>query len=485
MNAARTSAGSRMRCCVGSRNPADRARKTPGRGARAAHRARDARAARAGSAPTAIGCFELEADATIPAEYVLLRHYPRRAGRPGARGEDRRLSAPHPGRAWRLAAVPRRRVRHERQRQGLFRAEDDRRRRPTRRTCAARARRSWRAAARRRATCSPASLLALFGEVPWRAVPVMPVEIMLLPRWFPFHLDEDLVLGAHRARAAAGAAGAEAARAQSARRRHRRAVRRSRRSSVRPVAEGAAPDMAVVRRSSAASTRCCALVEPLFPKRLRAARDRQRPSPSSTERLNGEDGLGAIFPAMANSVMMFDALGYPPRRPAARDRARRRSRSCSSSRTTRPIASPASRRCGTRRSPATRCSRSGGAEADGGRARGPRLAEAAAGARRRGRLDRAAARRAARRLGVPVRQPALSRSRRHRGRGDGDGPRQRAAASRRVRRRRSTRGARMGRGPAEQRTAAGAPSTPTTATTTSTTSRSPITARCSIRRPRT
>ncbi len=33
-------------------------------------------------------------------------------------------------------------------------------------------------------------LLALFGFVPWRAVPVMPVEIMLLPRWFPFHLDK-------------------------------------------------------------------------------------------------------------------------------------------------------------------------------------------------------------------------------------------------------------------------------------------------------
>ena len=30
--------------------------------------------------------------------------------------------------------------------------------------------------------------LALFGEVPWRAVPVMPVEIMLLPRWSPFHI---------------------------------------------------------------------------------------------------------------------------------------------------------------------------------------------------------------------------------------------------------------------------------------------------------
>ena len=31
-------------------------------------------------------------------------------------------------------------------------------------------------------------LLALFGEVPWRAVPVMPVEIMLLPSWSPFHI---------------------------------------------------------------------------------------------------------------------------------------------------------------------------------------------------------------------------------------------------------------------------------------------------------
>src|SRR5205807_5665163 len=32
--------------------------------------------------------------------------------------------------------------------------------------------------------------LALFGVVPWHAVPVMPVEIMLLPKWFPFHIDK-------------------------------------------------------------------------------------------------------------------------------------------------------------------------------------------------------------------------------------------------------------------------------------------------------
>ena len=32
--------------------------------------------------------------------------------------------------------------------------------------------------------------MALFGAVPWRAVPVMPIEIILLPKWFPFHLSK-------------------------------------------------------------------------------------------------------------------------------------------------------------------------------------------------------------------------------------------------------------------------------------------------------
>ena len=60
--------------------------------------------------------------------------------------------------------------------------------------------------------------------------------------------------------------------------------------------------------------------EPYFPKRTR-----QRAIDSAvawvSERFNGEDGLGAIFPAMANSVMMFAVLGYPedhPQRAIAR-----------------------------------------------------------------------------------------------------------------------------------------------------------------------
>ena len=34
-----------------------------------------------------------------------------------------------------------------------------------------------------------------------------------------------------------------------------------------------------------------------------------------TERLNGEDGLGGIFPAMANALMAFDAIDYPSDHP--------------------------------------------------------------------------------------------------------------------------------------------------------------------------
>jgi squalene-hopene/tetraprenyl-beta-curcumene cyclase len=55
-------------------------------------------------------------------------------------------------------------------------------------------------------------------------------------------------------------------------------------------------------------------IDGFFPKRTR-----QRAIDAAVafvdERLNGEDGLGAIFPAMANAVMMYDALGFGPEHP--------------------------------------------------------------------------------------------------------------------------------------------------------------------------
>ncbi len=79
----------------------------------------------------------------------------------------------------------------------------------------------------------------------------------------------------------------------------------------------------------------------------------------------------------------------------------------------------------------------------------PRLAQAPAGARRARRLDRAAAGSAAGRLGLPIRQPALSRCRRHRGGRHGHGPRAGRRRLARLRRKSAAR-ARMDRRHAER-----------------------------------
>ncbi len=155
--------------------------------------------------------------------------------------------------------------------------------------------------------------LALFGQVPWRATPVMPVEIMHLPRWFFFHLSKVsywsrtvmvplLVLMALRpqARNPRGISVAELFRTPPDQ--VRDWFRGPYRSAWGPVFRWL--DTALRP------------VQPLFPA---AARKRalEAAVAFTVERLNGEDGLGAIYPAMANSAMMFDALGYAPDHPHA------------------------------------------------------------------------------------------------------------------------------------------------------------------------
>src|SRR6202034_2334634 len=148
------------------------------------------------------------------------------------------------------------------------------------------------------------SLLALYGVVPWRAVPVMPVEIMLLPKWFPFHLDKIsywsrtvivplLVMMAKKARA-----------------RNAKGVTINELFLEPPQSLGPTPKAPQQKASWFWFLRSVDNVlraaEPLFPKRMRT-RAIDRAVAWVGERLNGEDGLGAIFPAMANSVMMYAA----------------------------------------------------------------------------------------------------------------------------------------------------------------------------------
>ncbi|MGE5203304.1 MAG: prenyltransferase/squalene oxidase repeat-containing protein, partial [Acidobacteriota bacterium] len=146
--------------------------------------------------------------------------------------------------------------------------------------------------------------LALFGEMDWKHVPVMPVEIMHLPRWFPFHLNKVsywsrtvivplLVLMTVKPRA-----------------------RNPRGVTVQELFVPEAPIPPPGLTGSAWATAFARLDGRLrrwVPRFPRGWRERAIAKAVAFvgERLNGEDGLGAIYPAMANTVMMFDCLGVP------------------------------------------------------------------------------------------------------------------------------------------------------------------------------
>ncbi len=147
-------------------------------------------------------------------------------------------------------------------------------------------------------------LLAWFGQVPWSAVPYMPVEIMLLPRWFFFNLGKVsywsrtvmvplFILFTLRARAAnPGNVGiSECFASPPMEIQHWFAVR--------------SPLNRVFIWMDAFGRRC----DPLIPRFVRT-RAMNSAEQWLVERLNGLDGLGAIFPAMVNASIALKELGY-------------------------------------------------------------------------------------------------------------------------------------------------------------------------------
>lgn len=249
--------------------------------------------------------FELEADATIPSEYILLKHYLDEVDR-GVEAELaaylRAHQADHGG--WPLFHGGAFDMSASVKAYFALKAAGD----PPDAPHMARARAAILAnGGAARANVFTRILLALFGEVPWRAVPVMPVEIMNLPSWFPFHLNKIsywsrtvlvplLVIMAlkPRARNPNGV--------------HIQELFVEPPETVRGwLRLPARSNWGRVFRWIDAVLRP---IEPWFSKRARA-RAISRAVAFVGERLNGEDGLGAIYPAMANAVMMYDCLGYP------------------------------------------------------------------------------------------------------------------------------------------------------------------------------
>ncbi|MFV1984131.1 MAG: squalene--hopene cyclase, partial [Thiohalomonadales bacterium] len=146
--------------------------------------------------------------------------------------------------------------------------------------------------------------LAMFEQVPWSAVPIVPVEIMLLPRWFPFHLSKVAywsrtvtvplsILCTHRVKA--------------------------RNPQNVNIEELFVNDPSKIRLQLPLSfsinglfvvlERIAKIIEPLTPRWLRS-KATDKAAAWFVERLNGEGGLGAIFPAMVNAYEALDYLGY-------------------------------------------------------------------------------------------------------------------------------------------------------------------------------
>jgi len=253
--------------------------------------------------------FELEADATIPAEYVLLRHY---LGEPDDLEIERKIG------------VYLRRIQGDHGGWPLFHGGDfdisasvkayfalkmigD----PVDAPHMVRAREAIHAAGgAREVNVFTQIQLALYGQFDWKLIPSMPPELILMPRWFPVHLSKMsywartvitplLVLmdakPCARNRRGIGVAELFAPAGTP------RPIKATHRKRLWIVVFGVIDW--VLKRT-----------DRFFPKASRkraidACRD------FVTERLNGEDGLGAIYPAMANSVMMYEVLGYPEDHP--------------------------------------------------------------------------------------------------------------------------------------------------------------------------
>jgi squalene-hopene/tetraprenyl-beta-curcumene cyclase len=157
--------------------------------------------------------------------------------------------------------------------------------------------------------------LALFAQLPWRGVPYIPVEIMLLPRWFPFHLDKV----AYWSRTVMVPLFILCTRKPVAK--NPRNVNIRELFTTPPEKErDYFRRKGIVAKAFLAADRLGRMIDPLIPARMRERATRLAEN-WMLERLNGEDGLGAIFPAMVNALEVMVILGYPaddPRRVTAK-----------------------------------------------------------------------------------------------------------------------------------------------------------------------
>lgn len=249
--------------------------------------------------------FEFEADATIPAEYILLKHFIDDID-PGKEAKIarylRRIQKADGG--WPLFEGGTTNLSATVKAYYALKLAGDDVQAPHMRRARAKILALGGAA---KANVFTRITLALFGQVPWRAVPTMPPEVALLPRWFPFHITKVsywsrtvimplVILMAMKPLA-----------------RNPTDVHIRELFVTPPEKERdyiTNPTGSRIGNVFVQLDKVLKVVDPHMPwvvrkRAVKAAVDFIKP------RLNGEDGLGGIFPAMANAVMAYQALGYP------------------------------------------------------------------------------------------------------------------------------------------------------------------------------
>ncbi|HZV93280.1 MAG TPA: squalene--hopene cyclase, partial [Caldimonas sp.] len=257
-------------------------------------------------------CHELEADCTIPAEYILMLHFLGES-EPALEAKMARYLRRRQGRdgGWPLYEGGEADVSCSVKAYFALKLAGDTAEAPHMKRARAAILALGGAA---RANVFTRITLALFGELPWRGVPCVPIELILLPRWFWFHIDKVsywsrtvmtplALLCSLKARAAnpLDIHIAELFTTPPHLEKHYFAAPRSR-----------------LGRALLLIDRIGHRIDPRLFARLRR-RAIARAESWILERLNGSGGLGAIFPAMVNACEALAVLGYPPEHRLRRD----------------------------------------------------------------------------------------------------------------------------------------------------------------------
>jgi squalene-hopene/tetraprenyl-beta-curcumene cyclase len=149
-------------------------------------------------------------------------------------------------------------------------------------------------------------MLAMFQQIPWRGIPFIPVEIMLLPKWFPFHIDKV----SYWSRTVMVPLAILCTYKVQARNPHKVGI-----PELFVIPADREKDYFSHVKTPLGKTilvldRLGRLTEPLIPGFVRR-KATAKAQAWFMARLNGYDGLGAIFTAMVNAYEAMDFLGIP------------------------------------------------------------------------------------------------------------------------------------------------------------------------------